>query len=118
MFEFTPIAIGRSRRTPAASPIALAIAASLYGAAAFAQTAQQAAQTETAGLQEVVVTARYRAENLQQTPIAITALTSADLEQRQMTNVNDIGATVPNSYFRQPVSNYGPTETIGLRGIT
>jgi iron complex outermembrane recepter protein len=77
-----------------------------------------ASQVETAGLQEVVVTARYRAENLQQTPIAITALNSAELEEHQFTNLNDLGGKVPNAYFRPPVSNYGPTETIGLRGIT
>jgi iron complex outermembrane receptor protein len=87
--------------------------------------AQQAAQAGSAaaaqpdtGLQEVVVTARYRAENLQQTPIAITALNAAELEEHQFTNLNDLGSKVPNAYFRPPVSNYGPTETIGLRGIT
>ncbi|MDB6043458.1 MAG: hypothetical protein JWM63_2009 [Gammaproteobacteria bacterium] len=77
-----------------------------------------AQQAQTGGLEEVVVTARYRAEDLQSTPLAITALTTADLDERQFTNVNDLGLAVPNAYFRQPVSNYGPTETIGLRGIT
>ncbi len=72
---------------------------------------------ENGALQEVIVTARFRAENLQSTPISITALTSEDLQQQQLVNINDIGATVPNAYFRQPVSNYGPTETIGLRGF-
>jgi iron complex outermembrane recepter protein len=69
-------------------------------------------------LQEVVVTARFRSENLQSTPISITALSAEDLQQQQIQNVNDIGATVPNAYFRQPTSNFGPTETIGLRGFT
>jgi len=69
-------------------------------------------------LQEVVVTARFREENLQSTPISITAFSSEDLQQQQLVNVNDLGASVPNAYFRQPVSNYGPTETIGLRGFT
>jgi iron complex outermembrane recepter protein len=82
-------------------------------------SANSTTQTQPTGqLQEVVVTARYRQENLQTTPIAITALTSADLQERQLTSVNDLGSMVPNAYFRTPVSNYGPTETIGLRGIT
>jgi iron complex outermembrane recepter protein len=96
-------------------------AASLFCSAALAQqTTQEGSQSvaDTGALQEVVVTARYRAENLQQTPIAITALNSAELEEHQFTNLNDIGSKVPNAYFRPPVSNYGPTETIGLRGIT
>jgi iron complex outermembrane recepter protein len=119
MFESSPTPFGPAARIRSASLIAAAVAASLFGATAFAQTAPSTAENANGGgLEEVVVTARYRAENLQQTPIAITALTSADLEQRQMTNVNDIGVTVPNAYFRQPISNYGPTETIGLRGIT
>jgi iron complex outermembrane receptor protein len=82
-------------------------------------TGQQSSDTdENGGLQEVVVTARFRSENLQSTPISITAFTSEDLQQQQLQNVNDLGSTVPNAYFRQPVSNYGPTETIGLRGFT
>jgi iron complex outermembrane receptor protein len=97
-------------------------AAQLFCSAALAQQSSegpvQTAQADTGGLQEVVVTARYRAENLQQTPIAITALNSEELEEHQFTNLNDLGSKVPNAYFRPPVSNYGPTETIGLRGIT
>lgn len=99
----------------------LALCASLAVGSAFAQQveqAQTAAAPDTGGLEDILVTARYRAENLQQTPIAITALTSVDLEERQLVNVNDLGSVVPNAYFRTPVSNYGPTETIGLRGIT
>ncbi len=83
-----------------------------------APPAGQTAQVQTAGeLQEVVVTARFRSENLQSTPLSITAITAEDLQQQQLTNVNDIGNTIPNAYFRQPVSNFGPTETIGLRGF-
>jgi iron complex outermembrane recepter protein len=72
---------------------------------------------QTSQLQEVVVTATFRAQNLQSTPLSITAITAADLQQQNLTNVNDIGAEIPNAYFRQPVSNFGPTETIGLRGF-
>lgn len=106
---------------------ALAAAAAIFVVpAALAQepppasaSSQQTAQAaDTGELQEVVVTARFRSENLQSTPLSITAITAEDLEQQQMTSVNDLGATVPNAFFRQPVSNYGPTETIGLRGFS
>ena len=79
--------------------------------------AAQAQEPEPGGLEEVVVTARYRSEDLQSTPLAITALSSVELDERQFTNVNDLGLAVPNAYFRQPVSNYGPTETIGLGAL-
>lgn len=77
-----------------------------------------APQTDTGQLQEVVVTAAFRAQNLQSTPLSITAITATDLQQQNLTNVNDIGNEIPNAYFRTPVSNFGPTETIGLRGFT
>jgi iron complex outermembrane receptor protein len=115
-------AVGRLLRERA--QLAIAVSAGLYCCGALAQQAPAAAPSTASSpdgdnaLQEVVVTARYRNENLQQTPITITALTAADLLQQQIVNVNDLGTVVPNAYFRTPVSNYGPTETIGLRGIT
>ncbi|HEY4342207.1 MAG TPA: TonB-dependent receptor plug domain-containing protein, partial [Steroidobacteraceae bacterium] len=104
--------------------LAIAVSAGLYCCGALAQQAPATAPSSASptdgdnALQEVVVTARYRNENLQQTPITITALTATDLLQQQIVNVDDLGTVVPNAYFRTPVSNYGPTETIGLRGIT
>ncbi len=65
----------------------------------------------------MVVTARFREERLQSTPIAISALTAEDLEARSATNVSDLGTTVPNAFIRQSASNYGPTQTIGMRGV-
>jgi iron complex outermembrane recepter protein len=59
-------------------------------------TAQQAAE-ESAGLQEVVVTARYREESLQQTPIAITAITAQDLQQRGFSNASEVAYTPRSS---------------------
>jgi iron complex outermembrane receptor protein len=84
--------------------------------ACFLATPALAQDEEEGGLSEVVVTARYRAENLQTTPIAITALGTEELEIRSLKTVDDLGLAIPNAYFRQPVSNFGPTQTIGLRG--
>jgi len=111
---------GRNRVLAGFGTVAAAVCAVLYGGSALAQQAQNAAtQTTPPGpLEEVVVTARYRTENLQTIPIAITALSSDDLEQRNLQNVDDLGLTIPNAYFRQPISNFGPTETIGIRGLT
>ncbi len=65
----------------------------------------------------MVVTARFRAENLQSTPLAISAFSEEELEARSITNVSDLGGTVPNAFVRQSVSNFGPTQTIGMRGL-
>src|SRR5690606_5301800 len=69
------------------------------------------------GLQEVVVSARYREENLQQTPIAITAITAEDLQQRGFTTAADVAYTVPNASFRPAQAAFGNTMTAFIRGI-
>ncbi len=97
-----------------ASSVSLAVAAALGIAP---RTSAAAEEAPGGALQEIVVTARYHAENLQSTPLAITALTAADLDSRSLTNVDDLGAAIPNAFFRPPVSNYGPTQTIGMRGL-
>jgi iron complex outermembrane receptor protein len=76
-----------------------------------------AAAAEIEELEEVVVTARFREENLQSTPLAISAFSEEDLQARSIVNVSDLGATVPNAFIRQQNSNFGPTQTIGMRGI-
>jgi len=59
---------------------------------------------ETEKLEEIVVTARKRAESLQETPIAISAFTSASLERQQITNTADLDQVTPNLQF----ASYGP----------
>ena len=100
----------RSRaRLLAPLSIAAAVAAALGTSPAYSQ--------EDQGLQEIVVTARYKEENLQTTPLAITALSVAELDSRSLSNVDNLGLAIPNAFMRPPVSNFGPTQTIGLRGI-
>jgi len=91
------------------------VAFTLAGTVASAQTA---AQKEDDGLESVVVTARYQQEDVQATPLAITAITAQDLEVRNLTNVTTLGAAVPNFYTRPGVAAEGPTPTITLRGVS
>jgi iron complex outermembrane recepter protein len=70
-----------------------------------------------AGLQEVVVTARYRQETLQTTPLAISAITSQDIQSRSFVNSTDVVATVPNAVFRPAQAAFGNTQTAFIRGI-
>ena len=96
----------------ALQPLAAAVAAAVCGVAAPVH-----AQQGESGLEEIVVTARFREENVQTTPIAISAFSAQDLELRSIENVEDIGLAVPNAYFRRNASNFGPNNTIGLRGL-
>ena len=50
-------------------------------------------------LEEVIVTARKRDENVQGTPIAITAITGATIEQSKLFKVSDIEQISPNLSF-------------------
>jgi len=68
-------------------------------------------------LQEVIVTAQFRQENLQDTPIAITAVSGELLEQQGLTNVTDLGLVIPNANIRPQGSFSGPTPLIGMRGV-
>ena len=68
-------------------------------------------------LEEVVVTARYREESLQEAPIAITAVTGETLDIRGLESLEDVGAVVPNAYFRRQGTQVGPTPAVGLRGV-
>ena len=48
------------------------------------------------GLEEIVVTATRREQNLQEVPISIVAITGEGLEMRGLQNVENLNATVPN----------------------
>src|SRR5687768_9540290 len=53
------------------------------------------AQQATQGLEEIIVTARKVEENLQETPIAITALSGSALEDRQIFATDVLDQVVP-----------------------
>jgi iron complex outermembrane recepter protein len=54
------------------------------------------AWTQEPALEEFVVTARRRTENLQDTPVSISAFTTRDLEQRTVTALPDVADYTPN----------------------
>jgi iron complex outermembrane recepter protein len=81
------------------------------------QPATNANANGSAGLEEIVVTARYRAESLQNTPIAITALTGADLEARGITDVTGLTESTPSTTLLKEGSTGGNTLVAYIRGL-
>lgn len=65
-------------------------------------------------LEEVVVTARRRAENLQETPISVSALGSDHLDEMGVGSIQDVEALTPSLQFSQ--TNY-KAPAIFIRGI-
>jgi iron complex outermembrane recepter protein len=71
----------------------VAFSALMVGTSAWAQADAGGDQT---ALEEVVVTARFRAETTQNIPIAITALSAADLDAKGFSGVVDVAKSAPN----------------------
>ncbi|MDB4903834.1 MAG: hypothetical protein JWQ63_3115 [Mucilaginibacter sp.] len=65
-------------------------------------------------LDEVVVTAQKREEEVQQVPISISTLSAKDVQAYRLQNLKDITAVVPNLYSAGPGDNRNVT---GIRGI-
>ena len=103
-------AVARAMNRPAL-PLTLA-------AVALGMPALAAAADDDNVLQEVIVTAQFRQENLQDTAIAITAVSGEQLEQQGLTNVTDLGLVIPNASIRPQGSFSGPTPTVGMRGVS
>ena len=82
--------------------------------AAMPVMAQQANQT---GLEEIVVTAQFRAQNLQETPIAITAVNAEMLDARGQTNIAQVAAQAPNVSLRPQPQNGGSGLIAFIRGV-
>src|SRR5688572_18224502 len=77
------------------------------------------AQQATQGLEEIIVTARKVAENLQDTPIAITALSGSALEDRQIFHSDMLDQVVPNLQFANnaPLAGNNSSSQVFIRGI-
>ena len=89
--------------------------------AAVAVTGQAAAdQAVTAAsdtLEEIVVTAQFREQKLQDVPVAITAVTAEMMEQRGQRTLHEIGDQAPNVTLVETGGAFGPGMTASIRGI-
>ncbi len=88
-------------------------------APAVAQNAPAAAQAanDSDKVQEIVVTAQFREQRLQDTPIAITAINAEQLEQRSQTRLSDITAQAPGVQLQPGVAGAGKSMSAFIRGV-
>lgn len=95
-----------------AMPVASAILACMQSARA--QAPSEAAEAAPSGLEEVVVTAQKRAENLQDVPISIQAIGTEKLDQMHVANFDDYAKLLPSVSFQTA----GPAfEHTYMRGV-
>jgi iron complex outermembrane receptor protein len=95
----------------------IAFAAALSGNAARAQTAAADTPSADKGLEEIVVTAQKRSENLKDIPISISAISGYDLQAKQIANYDDIARAVPGVSFNSIGASEG-LDNITIRGIS
>ena len=74
------------------------------------------AEATTVGLETVVVTAQKKAENLQDVPISVAAVTGQDIADLQASRLDSLVGTVPNVQIGT-FSNTPNTASIYIRGI-
>ena len=96
-----------------------AIASAVVGVAmpgvAAAQSTQEGAAARSGGLAEIVVTAQRRAENIQDVPVAVTALDSNTLDNMRVKDVQNLSGLAPNLQISSQGIQSIPT--ISMRGI-
>jgi iron complex outermembrane receptor protein len=101
----------KTRKYTALSGAALAALMGWSSSAMAQDAARSGVQVE-----EVIVTATKRAENLQDVPISVTAVTAEEIQKRGATSLRDLEFSVPNFAFASNDFNRRPD--ISLRGIT
>ncbi len=74
----------------------------------------KAAGTEDSNLETIIVTAQKRAENVQDAPLAISAVSGATLEKDRVTSINDLAQTMTGISF---TSNSPQANEINIRGV-
>ncbi|PHS21119.1 MAG: hypothetical protein COA85_13350 [Robiginitomaculum sp.] len=91
----------------------------LFSNTVFAQEQREKdVQNSDITIEDIVVTARKREENLQDTPISVTAITGASLEKRGLSNISQIADFTPNLTFQSGASlGSGTSSSIYIRGI-
>ncbi|NRB38209.1 MAG: TonB-dependent receptor plug domain-containing protein, partial [Pseudomonadales bacterium] len=95
------------------STIAMAIAISLSSHAALAQ--EESSSENSLSLEEVVVTAQKREQNMQDVPVAITAFNADAIRDRKIDDITDIGSTTPNVQIA-PSPGGSTGATVAIRG--
>ncbi len=68
-------------------------------------------------IEEIVVTARKREENIQDVPISISAFSAADMEARSLTSLQELGQFTPNFSFYNHAQTGATGATVFIRGV-
>jgi iron complex outermembrane receptor protein len=90
----------------------------MAGAASLALLAAHAPQARAAdavGVEEIIVTAQKRAENVQTIPVAVSVVNAATLASAGVTNAESLQQVVPSLTFKRGTTNLN--STLSIRGV-
>jgi len=87
----------------------------IIGAASSAPTFA-AESGATTGIEEVVVTARYKEESAQDAPVAVSAFSAVMLDKLVAQDMRDVGPSAPNVRI-QPVVTFQNSAAVHIRGM-
>lgn len=123
--NFVPVATAREGRrhrgstalrrlmlTAAGSALVLGLAPKALAQVAVPPADHEAAQE----VQEIVVTAQRRSENIQNVPVSVQALSAAQLEREGIKQTSDIARVTPNVTIAMP-NGEGNQPAVTIRGI-
>src|SRR3546814_4272706 len=81
------------------------------------ETAQQDASPQQTGIQDIVVTANRRTENVQDVPLSITAISQSEIASERIQSTSDLGRLVPTvTDAGLPAVSGGGLTIRGIRG--
>src|SRR6202047_2832316 len=109
---YSPAVCATLRVSATASKISLAVAAALAVAQPRALALEPA---DVSALQEIVVTARKRQENLQDVPLSIDVFTKKDIQNLGINGFDDYAQKVPSISF---ISEGPGTQLFVMRGVS
>jgi iron complex outermembrane recepter protein len=95
----------------------LAVSAGLSALCAGAPAYAQAAAEDEAASEEIVVTAQFRDQKLQDVPLAITAIDAALIEARSATSLADVTQAAPSVVLRPSAAAFGNSISASIRGL-
>ncbi|SEJ99081.1 iron complex outermembrane recepter protein [Sphingobium sp. AP50] len=81
------------------------------------ESADASISSPTTSNDDIVVTAQFRSQRLQDTPLAITAVNAAALESRSQTTITEIAEQSPSLTLKNQSPSMGPSLAATMRGI-
>jgi iron complex outermembrane receptor protein len=106
---------GRARFGRGALTVGLAL--SLGAGAAIADESPTPSANEVQLLEEIVVTAQFRQQNLETTPVAITAINAQQIDEHNAVNIHDLNGLAPNVVLTKGTNTNGPSAQAFIRGV-